>query len=252
MTDTIEATAEQTAPPTKKQRQAARLADAASGRNRWIIFKIAMLAIVDAVALYAVAVLLLHGEWLVLGLVVAVTVLVNWIYFSRKHIPAKYLTPGIILLVVFQIFTLCYTAYIGFTNYGTGHNGSQDQAIASLMRSSLVRVEDSPTFDVAVVERVGVLGLLVTDPDRRRGERRHEHRAAASRRRRHDGGRQGRRRRRLGHPDLRRGPQPQQRDRGARGRRTATTPTTGRSARRTARRATCTSRRSSTTRSPTR
>ncbi len=57
MTDTIEATAEKTEPPTKKQRQAARLADAASGRNRWIIFKIAMLAIVDAVALYAVAVL---------------------------------------------------------------------------------------------------------------------------------------------------------------------------------------------------
>lgn len=164
MTDTIEATAEKTEPPSKKQRQAARLADAASGRNRWIIFKIAMLAVVDAVALYAAAVLALHGEWLVLGLVVAVTILVNWIYFSRKHIPAKYLTPGIILLVVFQIFTLCYTAYIGFTNYGTGHNGSQDQAIASLMRSSLVRVDDSPTFDVAVVERVGVLGLLVTDP----------------------------------------------------------------------------------------
>jgi arabinogalactan oligomer/maltooligosaccharide transport system permease protein len=164
MTDTIEATAEQTAPPTKTQRRAARLADAASGRTRWIIFKIAMLAIVDAVALYAVAVLLLHGEWLVLGLVTAVTVLVNWIYFSRRHIPAKYLTPGIILLVVFQIFTLLYTAYIGFTNYGTGHNGTQDQATASLMRSSLVRVEESPTFDVAVVERVGVLGLLVTDP----------------------------------------------------------------------------------------
>jgi arabinogalactan oligomer/maltooligosaccharide transport system permease protein len=164
MTDTIEATAEQTAPPTSRQRRAARLADAASGRTRWIIFKIAMLAIVDAVALYAVAVLLLHGEWLVLGLVALVTVLVNWIYFSRTHIPAKYLTPGIILLVVFQIFTLLYTAYIGFTNYGTGHNGTQDQATASLMRSSLVRVDDSPTFDVAVIERVGVLGLLVTDP----------------------------------------------------------------------------------------
>lgn len=164
MTDTIEATTEQTAPPTDKQRRAARIGDAASGRTRWIILKIAMLAIVDAVALYAVAVLLLHGEWLVLGLVAAVTVLVNWIYFSRKHIPAKYLTPGIILLVVFQIFTLLYTAYIGFTNYGTGHNGTQDQATASLMRSSLVRVEESPTFDVAVIERVGVLGLLVTDP----------------------------------------------------------------------------------------
>ncbi|MFH8248959.1 ABC transporter permease subunit [Microbacterium sp. B2969] len=163
MTDTLQAeTAEKT--PTPRERGAARIADAAGGRLRWVALKIALLAIVDAVALYAVFVLFLHNEWLVLTLVSAVTILVNWIYFSRRTIPAKYLTPGIILLVVFQIFTLTYTAYIGFTNYGTGHNGSKDQAIASLMRSSLVRVEDSPTYEVTVVERVGELGLLVTDP----------------------------------------------------------------------------------------
>lgn len=165
MTDTVTADTDEKAPPqTPRQRSAARIADAASGRVRWLVLKIALLAIVDAVALYAVFVLFLHNQWLVLALVVAVTVLVNWIYFSRKAIPAKYLTPGIILLVVFQIFTLSYTAYIGLTNYGTGHNGSKDQAVASLMRSSLVRVEDSPTFEVTVVEGFNELGLLVTDP----------------------------------------------------------------------------------------
>jgi arabinogalactan oligomer/maltooligosaccharide transport system permease protein len=165
MTDTLPTATDESAPPqTPRQRSAARMADAAAGPVRWLILKITLLAIVDAVALYAVFVLFLHSEWLVLALVTAVTILVNWIYFSRRHIPAKYLTPGIILLVVFQIFTLAYTAYIGFTNYGTGHNGSKEQAVSSLMRSSLVRVEDSPTYDVTVVERFGELGLLVTDP----------------------------------------------------------------------------------------
>lgn len=164
MTDTLQTPTDQTAPPTKRQRSAARIADAAGGSVRWLIVKIALLAIVDAVALYAVFVLFLHDEWLVLAVVVAVTALVNGIYFSRRRIPPKYLAPGILLLVAFQIFTLVYTGYIGFTNYGTGHNGSKDQAIASLMRSSLVRVDDSPTYDVTVVERVGELGLLVTDP----------------------------------------------------------------------------------------
>ncbi len=165
MTQTLTPETDEKAPPqTPRQRSAARRADAAGGRLRWLIAKIALLAVVDAVALYAVFVLFLHSEWVVLAVVAAVTVLVNWIYFSRKRIPAKYLTPGIILLVVFQIFTLSYTAYIGFTNYGTGHNGSKEQAVASLMRSSLVRVEDSPTYDVTVVERFGELGLLVTDP----------------------------------------------------------------------------------------
>ncbi|MBD3940304.1 maltose ABC transporter permease MalF [Microbacterium sp. NEAU-LLC] len=165
MTDTVASeTGEKTPPQTPRERSAARIADAASGKTRWLVLKIALLAIVDAVALYAVFVLFLHNEWLVLAVVAAVTIVVNWIYFSRKRIPAKYLAPGIILLVAFQIFTLVYTSYIGFTNYGTGHNGSKDQAIASLMRSSLVRVEDSPTYDVSVVERFNELGLLVTDP----------------------------------------------------------------------------------------
>ena len=32
---------------------------------------------------------------------------------------------------------LVYTGYIAFTNYGTGHNGSKEQAVSSLMASSL-------------------------------------------------------------------------------------------------------------------
>src|SRR3954471_17637182 len=117
MTDTIPATTPEAAPaPTKRQQQAARLAETASKGTRWLILKIALLAIVDAIALYAAAVLVFNFEWLVLALVVAVAAAVNWIYFSRKRIAPKYLTPGIILLVFFQIFTLVYTAYIGFTN----------------------------------------------------------------------------------------------------------------------------------------
>ncbi|WP_249521584.1 ABC transporter permease subunit [Microbacterium sp. ER1] len=161
MTDTEE----RTAPPTPRQRQAAKIAEAASRPIGWMLLKILLLAIVDAIAVYAVFVLLVQREWLVLGLVVAVTVVVNYIYFSRKRIAAKYLTPGIIFLVLFQVFTLLYTGYIGFTNYGTGHNGSKEQAISSLLASAQERVEDSPTYPVTVVEQFGTYGLLVTDPD---------------------------------------------------------------------------------------
>lgn len=164
MTDTTTTTEPQT-PPTRRQRQAARIAEAASQPIGWMLLKILLLAVVDAVALYAAFVLFTHQEWLVLGLVVAVAILVNYIYFSRKRVAAKYLTPGIIFLILFQVFTLLYTGYIGFTNYGTGHNGSKDQAVSALMASAQERVEDSPAFPVTVVEQFGTLGLLVADPD---------------------------------------------------------------------------------------
>jgi len=151
--------------PTKRQRQAANIADAASGGIKMLLLKLVLLGILDAVAVYAVLVLAGFGQWLIAIVVAAVAALVNWIYFSRRKLPAKYLTPGIIFLVLFQVFVLVYTGYIAFTNYGTGHNGSKEQAVSSLMASSLQRVEDSPTYPVTVVDQLGTLGLLVTDPD---------------------------------------------------------------------------------------
>lgn len=161
MTETME----QTAPPTKRQRQAAQIAEAAATPVGWMLLKILLLGIVDAVAVYAAFVLFANQEWLVLAVVIAVTAVVNYIYFSRRRVPAKYLTPGIIFLVVFQVFALVYTGYIGFTNYGTGHNGSKPQAVSALLASAQERVEDSPVYPVQIVEQAGVYGLLVTDPD---------------------------------------------------------------------------------------
>jgi arabinogalactan oligomer/maltooligosaccharide transport system permease protein len=158
-------TAETPQKPTPKQRRAANIADAASGGLKMLLLKIVMLGILDAIAVYAVFVLVMNSQWLIAGVVAVVAALVNWIYFSRRKLPAKYLTPGIIFLVLFQVFVLVYTGYIAFTNYGTGHNGSKEQAVSSLMASSLQRVEDSPAYPVTVVDRAGTLGLLVTDPD---------------------------------------------------------------------------------------
>lgn len=151
--------------PTKRQRQAASIADAASGSMKTFIVKLVLMGLVDAIAIYAIFILAMQREWIVLGVIVAVTAIVNWIYFSRRRLPAKYLTPGIIFLSLFQVFVLLYTGYVAFTNYGTGHNGSKEQAVSSLMAASLERVPDSPTFQVTVVDQLGTLGLLVTDPD---------------------------------------------------------------------------------------
>ena len=151
--------------PTKRQRQAAGIADEASGGMKVLLIKLLALGIVDAIALYALFILITADQWLIAAIVAVVAVVVNWIYFSRRRLPAKYLTPGIIFLVLFQVFVLVYTGYIAFTNYGTGHNGSKEQAVSSLMASSLQRVEDSPTYPITVVDQFGTLGLLVTDPE---------------------------------------------------------------------------------------
>ncbi|GAA1732721.1 ABC transporter permease subunit [Microbacterium paludicola] len=149
----------------RRQRQAHDIAERAGGGIRALVLKLILLGIVDAIAVYAVLVLIGFQQWIVIGVVVVVAVIVNWIYFSRRTLPAKYLTPGVIFLCLFQVFVLIYTGYVAFTNYGTGHNGTKEQAVASLMASALQRVPDSATYPITVVEQGGALGLLVTTPE---------------------------------------------------------------------------------------
>jgi arabinogalactan oligomer/maltooligosaccharide transport system permease protein len=130
-----------------------------------MLVKIALLAIVDAVAVFAMTILFFQENWLVLGILVLATLLVNLIYLSPGMLPAKYLTPGLIFLAVFQIFVVLYSCYIAFTNYGDGHNSTKDDAISSLVSQNTQRIEGSPVYQVQIVEGPGGLGLLATAQD---------------------------------------------------------------------------------------
>ena len=94
-----------------------------------------------------------------------VAAIFNWIYFSRKKLPAKYLAPGILFLPSSRCSSLLYTGYIAMTNYGTGHVGSQEQAVSSLMSSALAarrRLAHLPPHSRRPARQ---LSMLVTDPD---------------------------------------------------------------------------------------
>ena len=161
---------ESTRPPTptevrraRRSARAASMADAASGGWVVVLVKIIALAIIDALAVYAVLVIGRSGDWLVTGIIAVVTIAVNVIYFKRGLLPAKYLTPGLIFLAIFQIFVVLYSGYIAFTNYGTGHNSTKDDAIQAIMLQNQERVPDSAAYPLSVVESFGELSFLVDD-----------------------------------------------------------------------------------------
>ena len=136
-----------------------------SSSTRGILIKIAVLSIIDAIAVFGLFMLFLQESWIPFAIVLAVTVLVNWIYLTPGWLPAKYLTPGLLFLAVFQIFVVVYSGYIAFTNYGDGRNGTKDDAISTILLTAQERVPDSPTYRVTVLEQFGEYFLLVTDPE---------------------------------------------------------------------------------------
>jgi arabinogalactan oligomer / maltooligosaccharide transport system permease protein len=133
------------------------------GHGVGFLVKLLLMGLVNAfgvmIALTAVA----AESWLVLAGIVVLVLAADVVYFTRRALALKYLLPGLVFLLVFQVFIFGYTAYIAFTNYGTGHAGTQAQAVDSALIQGERRVEGSATYPLAVIESGGEYGFAITD-----------------------------------------------------------------------------------------
>jgi len=125
------------------------------------IVKLAMMALVNAGGLSVALSAWRVAAWAILVVSLALLLIADWIYFSRRPVPLKYLFPGLVFLFIFQIFTLAYTGYVAFTNYGTGHAGSMQQAVDAALIQGERRDANSPTYPLAVVREGDVIGFAV-------------------------------------------------------------------------------------------
>ncbi|HYN95052.1 MAG TPA: sugar transporter permease, partial [Pilimelia sp.] len=103
----------------------------------------ALLGAVAAVTLWAAPPLVAAGRWIALGVLVGTAGGLGYLYLTRRHVPAKYLVPGTLLLLAFQAFPVAYTVAVAFTNFGDGHRGGKAAAIAAIEAASLDRVPGS-------------------------------------------------------------------------------------------------------------
>lgn len=123
------------------------------------------MAMVDAFGIFLLMAFLSNGQTVVAIAVGLGLVAVNIAYFRRGGLAAKYIIPGLIFLLVFQIFVIAYTIYVSFTNFGFGHNIDKSSAVEQILSNSIDRVPGSDTYPVAVLTGGGELFLLATAPD---------------------------------------------------------------------------------------
>ena len=123
--------------------------------------KLVLMALVNAFGLYGIMVSIPQQQWLVLGFLAVTLLAADYVYFSKRAIPAKYLLPGLVFLLVYQVYVMGSTAWVAFTNYGDGHNDSKQSAITQILKASDRRVGDTATYPVTVVEKDGELGFAV-------------------------------------------------------------------------------------------
>ncbi len=122
------------------------------------------LAVFDALALYIMWSLVANGKSTIAIVVLVVTALINWIFLSESLYPIRWLTPGLILLLLMVVYPLLYTVYVGFTNYSDGHLLSKEQVVNQIT-SRMYQPGDAANYDMIVYRSADdQFLLLLKDP----------------------------------------------------------------------------------------
>ncbi|MDG4833382.1 ABC transporter permease subunit [Solwaraspora sp. WMMD1047] len=133
-----------------------------------LAIKVILLGLTAGIAIWAAFPLAEARAWPGLALLAATTAGLGYLYLTRRHIPAKYLIPGTLFLIAFQVFPVLFTVSTAFSNFGDGHRGGKDDAIVAIQSASVVQVPGSTEYALTVATTGdpgnGPLVFLVTDP----------------------------------------------------------------------------------------
>ena len=111
--------------------------------------KLLFLGAVNGLAVFGLPRMIEEKAWLFAAFTVITTVIIDYVYLSSRGgaLPLKYLIPGTILLLIFQVWPVLSTAYIAFTNLGTGNILAFDQALDRILEDSTFPTDDDPRLD---------------------------------------------------------------------------------------------------------
>lgn len=130
-----------------------------------LVVKVALMALVDALGVYLVLNFFANEQTIIAVAVAIALVAINIAYFRAGNLAAKYIIPGLIFLLVFQIIAIVFSVYVSFTNFGYGHNIDKPAAIEAIQANAVARVPGSEAYPIAVLDKGGELYLLATTPE---------------------------------------------------------------------------------------
>ena len=93
----------------------------------WV--KLALLALLDALVIWAIPTMVAEDLWPLLVLMVLGAIFINWAYISPASPGDEVVGPGLWLMGTFTVFPILYTVYVSLTNWQTGNYLNKSQAI---------------------------------------------------------------------------------------------------------------------------
>jgi len=123
--------------------------------------KLVLLGLLCAVAVYVCVVLIGMEAYGVAALPLLGAGLITYIFLSEKRYPLRWLVPGLVFLSVMVVYPIGYTIVASFSNIGTGHMLSKEQAVTQLL-SRTYAPDDAVTYTyIAFADTAGTVALVL-------------------------------------------------------------------------------------------
>ncbi|MEN8235706.1 MAG: maltose ABC transporter permease MalF [Actinomycetota bacterium] len=139
--------------------------------NSWGIafwFRLAAIAILDALALYALLFLIAEGATLMLLSLIVGTTFINWVYLWPRTKALRWITPGLVFMTIFVVVPIFYTVYVSLTNQKTGNLTTKEQTIDFWEAKTYVDPDaEGQLFELSVYtdDATGEFRFLLYDDD---------------------------------------------------------------------------------------
>ena len=117
------------------------------------IIRYSLLALFNALIVYALPLTIAFESWFLLTLIIVIGFLVNFVYFSDRFLPMKWILPGMIFMISFVVFPAVYNTFVSFTNWSTGHILTKQQVV-NVLESRTYTPDDQKgvEFDIYIFQ----------------------------------------------------------------------------------------------------
>lgn len=130
-----------------------------------LLVRIGGLGFIDAIALWLAYALVGNGIWQAAVVLVIITLIINWLFLDDRLYPVRWLTPGLLLMIMMVIYPLIFTIYVALTNFSSGNNLTKEQVLAQ-RQSEYYSPPDAVIYQwTAYRNDAGQYRLLLRDPE---------------------------------------------------------------------------------------
>ena len=126
------------------------------GFSAGAVVRYVLLAVAIAIGILGLVKCVNQKEWAGFAVVLVATLAIVATYVTPKLVPLKYLIPGILLMLMFQLYPVLYTFETAFTNNGDGHRSSKESSIQAItVNGPVIQVAGSPSYTLSVAVKQG-------------------------------------------------------------------------------------------------